>query len=76
MPYADPEKQRAAKAKWYRAKCAKDAAFRKAERERKAAWLQTDLGRELNRIASLADWRSRVEPEKVRGEKSARERLV
>lgn len=38
MPYADPEKQKAAKAKWYREKRASDPAFAQREEERVKAW--------------------------------------
>jgi len=52
MPYADPDKQREAQARWYRAKYSADAAFREAEAERKAKWLQTEEGRASNAEAS------------------------
>lgn len=34
MPYADPEKQKAAKAAWYRARYASDPDFRRAQVEK------------------------------------------
>jgi hypothetical protein len=52
MPYADPEKQREAQARWYREKYQSDAAFQHEEATRKAAWLQTDPGRVSNAAAS------------------------
>ena len=52
MPYADPDKQREAQARWYRAKYGADAGFREAEAERKAKWLQTEEGKASNAEAS------------------------
>ena len=43
MPYSDPAKQRAAQAKWYREKYAKDRKFRHAESDRKADWFQNKM---------------------------------
>jgi|GEM_PF-4196096 len=58
MPYADPEKQKAARAEWFRQEYAEKKSFRRAEAERKAAWQQTDEGREKNRLA-VARWRAK-----------------
>jgi hypothetical protein len=52
MPYADPEKQKEAQARWYRKKYEQDRKFRAAEAERKAAWLQTPEGRLSNAESS------------------------
>jgi hypothetical protein len=52
MPYADPEKQKEAQARWYRKKYEQDRKFRTAEAERKAAWLQTPEGRMSNAESS------------------------
>lgn len=52
MPYADPEKQREAQARWYREKYRRDQEFQRAEADRKAQWLQTDEGKESNAKAS------------------------
>ena len=52
MPYADPEKQREAHARWYREKYAKSKKFRQGEADRKSEWLQTDAGKESNAAAS------------------------
>jgi hypothetical protein len=53
MPYADPKKQAergaASFRKRYSAKTAKGKAFRKAEKERKAAWQATPEGQAQNR---------------------------
>lgn len=38
MPYADPEKQREAKAKWYREKRASDPKFAAKEKKRVKKW--------------------------------------
>ena len=63
MPYADPEKQRAAKAAWFRKKYG-DAAFAAKEAKRKAAWLQTDRGRELDNQRSRLRRAAKVIPER------------
>jgi hypothetical protein len=52
MPYADPEKQREARARWYRSKYKSDANFAAQESARKADWLQTDEGKASNAAAS------------------------
>jgi hypothetical protein len=52
MPYADKEKQREAQARWYREKYVNDRKFRSKEAKRKAAWLQTEEGKESNAAAS------------------------
>jgi hypothetical protein len=52
MPYADPEKQKEAQARWYRKKYEQDQKFRALESERKAAWLQTPEGRMSNAESS------------------------
>jgi hypothetical protein len=52
MPYADPEKQKEAQARWYRKKYEQDRKFRAVESERKAAWLQTPEGRMSNAESS------------------------
>ena len=52
MPYADPERQREAQARWYREKYGADAKFQKAEAKRKAKWLQTEEGKASNATAS------------------------
>jgi hypothetical protein len=62
MPYSDPAKQRAAQANWYREKYENDKRFRKKEADRKAAWLQTEAGKESNAAASA---RARVKRKKV-----------
>lgn len=54
MPYADPEKAREAKARWYREKLRKDDAFALNEALRKSVWLQTEEGRRSNREATEA----------------------
>ncbi len=48
MPYKDPDKQREAQARWYAAKLARSWAFQAEEAQRKAAWLQTDAGKQSN----------------------------
>ena len=52
MPYADPEKQREAQARWYREKYQTDRKFRRAEASRKADWLRTEEGRTSNAAAT------------------------
>lgn len=52
MPYADPEKQRAAQRESYRRRYAASAEFREQEAARKAEWLQTEDGRLSNMAAS------------------------
>jgi hypothetical protein len=52
MPYADPEKQKEAQARWYRQKYKTDRKFRQRESDRKAEWLQTEEGKESNAEAS------------------------
>jgi hypothetical protein len=52
MPYADPEKQREAKARWYRNRYSESPLFRYNEKLRKADWLQTPEGKESNAEAS------------------------
>jgi hypothetical protein len=59
MPYADPQKQREAQARWYRKKYEADAKFRNAESDRKAAWLQTPEGK-LSNAESSARFREKV----------------
>lgn len=51
MPYADPDKQRAAQAESYRRRY-QNRNFARAEAERKAAWLQTEEGQLLNHEAT------------------------
>lgn len=48
MPYADPEKQKAAQRESYRRRYAASKELREAEAARKAAWLQTDEGKASN----------------------------
>lgn len=55
MPYADPQRQKEAQARWYREKYDSDPRFRKREAARKADWLQTDEGRASNAAASARD---------------------
>jgi hypothetical protein len=71
MPYADPEKQKEAQARWYRKKYESEPKFRRRESERKAAWLQTDDGKESNREAS-ARARTVTAQKSKRKSKSAR----
>jgi hypothetical protein len=52
MPYADPEKQREARARWYRNRYNSDTRFAALEARRKADWLQTDDGKASNAAAS------------------------
>jgi len=52
MPYANPDDRRAAQARWYREKLARDRKFRHDESDRKAAWLQTDEGKASNAEAT------------------------
>jgi hypothetical protein len=52
MPYADPERRKEAKRKSFNARYRNDPAFQASEAEKKAAWLATDHGRELNAEAS------------------------
>lgn len=52
MPYADPEKQREAQARWYREKYGVSRTFRNKEKKRKADWLQTEEGKASNAAAS------------------------
>lgn len=52
MPYLNPEDRRRAQARWKREKYARDRKFRHAESDRKAEWLQTPEGKELNLAAS------------------------
>lgn len=61
MPYADPEKQKAAQAKWYREKYAKDHSFRAMQSVRKGEYLQTEEGKAKNR-ATQARHRARKRP--------------
>ncbi len=60
MPYADPEKQREAQARWYREKYARNVAFQVAEANRKADWLQTEEGKQSNAEASARARRRRT----------------
>lgn len=52
MPYADPDKQREAKARWYRERYNSDRKFRNEEAARKADWLQTAEGKDSNNESS------------------------
>lgn len=67
MPYADPEKQREAKAISYRKQYAKSRDFREKEAQRKAAWLNTDEGKASNGAAN-ARWRAKQKAKKVTGQ--------
>jgi hypothetical protein len=62
MPYKDPEKQREAQARWYANKLATGWAFKQAEAERKAAWLQTEEGKASNAAASKRHRRNKSNP--------------
>lgn len=61
MPYADPEKQKAAKAKWYREKRASDPAFALREEERVKAWKEENREVHLEQMREYA--RRRYEEE-------------
>lgn len=52
VPYADPQKQKEAQARWYQAKYERDADFRAQEANRKAEWLKTEKGNQSNIEAS------------------------
>lgn len=75
MPYADPEKQKAARADWYRQEYAEKKSFRRAEAERKAAWQQTDDGRKKNRLA-VARWRAKQKRRKAAAARAAKSGAV
>ena len=70
MPYADPEKQREAQARWYREKYQSDRKFQNAEASRKADWLQTEEGKASNAAAS-ARHRQRIRRKKKPGKRKA-----
>lgn len=53
MPYADPEKQKQAKRESFKRIYAASRKFRREEAERKATWLQTEEGKELNKAATI-----------------------
>jgi len=53
MPYADPEKQKEAKRESYKRIYAASRKFRREEAERKAAWLQTEEGKESNKASTV-----------------------
>lgn len=40
MPFKDPDKQREYRRRWYNERYSKDAKFRAAEADRKAAWME------------------------------------
>ncbi len=67
--YATREEARAAhnrkRAEWYRRRLERDAEFRRSESERKAAWLQTEAGRESNAEAT-ARYKAEQEARKPR----------
>ena len=69
MPYADPQKQREAQARWYREKYQHDRKFRLLESDRKATWLQTEEGKASNAEASQRA-RARAKKTKVRKKKA------
>ena len=79
MPYADPEKQRAAKAKWYRDKLASDPTFKKSEKRRVKRWKKenreellpkmrefTKRWRKLKRASERRGQRTQVSPSRLR----------
>lgn len=49
MPYADPKKQKAAKAEWYRKKYANDPVFRAKQDAKRDKWLKTSRGTAMAR---------------------------
>jgi hypothetical protein len=56
MPYADPEKAKAAKRASYQRRLANDPKFREAEKERAARWIEENRERHnANRMA--CHWR-------------------
>ncbi len=52
MPYADPEKRKAAQRESFRRRYAASDEMRKRESERKSEWLQTDAGKASNQTAT------------------------
>jgi hypothetical protein len=70
MPYADPEKQREAQARWYQEKYEKNRAFRRREAKRKAQWLRTADGKASNAAASTRA-RNKIKVRKVRAKRKA-----
>ncbi len=72
MPYADPEKQREAQARWYQEKYGNNRSFQRREARRKALWLQTEAGQASNAKASArARVRARAKTRKARAKKRA-----
>jgi hypothetical protein len=68
MPYTDPEKQKAAKAKWYREKRAKDAKFRKAEKKRVAKWKEENRDDLLPKMRAFTKkWRGSSQRKCLKG---------
>lgn len=66
MPYADPEKQRAAQAESYRRRYQSDPRFAKAEAIRKSIWQMSPEGRESSRVSALRWWRKENPPMRPR----------
>lgn len=59
MPYADPEKRRAAQREYYRKKYQASKEFREYEAWRKAQWYQQPEVK-AHRCAMLREWRERA----------------
>lgn len=77
MPYADPQKQREAQARWYREKYQENRKFRRHESERKSLWLQTPEGKASNAAASArARKKAKRKPRKIGLAPKAKTRLI
>lgn len=57
MPYADPERQKAAKAAWYRKEYATNPEFRAKQDAKRDKWAKTDRGAERVRAHGRAQVR-------------------
>ncbi|MBB5035804.1 hypothetical protein [Prosthecobacter dejongeii] len=76
MPYADPEKQKAAKAKWYREKRASDPAFALREEERVKAWKEENREVHLEQMREYARRRYEEEVKATAKPKRAKKKAV
>lgn len=71
MPYKDPEKQKAAKRKYYRRKYAEDPDFVEAERQRKLAHYEANREDRLPQMRAYSqEWYAKIEKKRRKARKN------